>query len=525
MLSHVIPSIDRAPAPSPSAAVRLKRACSRAEGLPGGSISFEFHPPLRRQGADLDPGLIPSGAGEGRLRGRLRLSVARRAGARLRRQRADRRDRFATTDNAALFTGPRRFRGGALGHERSLAPRRGGPGLFRGTAQGRDGSWLRSGVRGAGAQVPDLGADALSGPPRTGAGTGSAPARGARRACAAGGVRMSGSVAAGPGHVPVLLHEAMDALDPRRGGVYVDGTFGGGGYAGALLERGARVIALDRDPAALRAGEKLKASSGNQLELVEARFGELDAVAKRLGVGAVDGVVLDIGVSSMQLDEAARGFSLRFDAPLDMRMGGSGRSAADILREEDESTIADILFHFGEERASRRIARAIVADRETKPFTATLELAGMIARVAPARRGELTHPATRAFQALRIAVNDELGELARGLFAAELLLKVGGRLVVVTFHSLEDRIVKQFFAGRSGRGRTASRGLPGEPAEAEPTFEVPRGQPIAPREAEASANPRSRSAKLRFGIRTSAPPRGRDEAIEALARLPARRGR
>ena len=330
---------------------------------------------------------------------------------------------------------------------------------------------------------------------------------------------------AAPGHVPVLLHEAMDALDPRAGGVYVDGTFGGGGYTRALLDRGACVIALDRDPSAIRAGETLKASSGGRLELVEARFGELDGVAKRLGVETVHGVVLDIGVSSMQFDEAARGFSLRFDAPLDMRMGSSGRTAADILRDEDEATIADILFHFGEERAARRIARAIVADRETKPFSSTLELAGMIARVAPARRGELTHPATRAFQALRIAVNDELGELARGLFAAELLLKPSGRLVVVTFHSLEDRIVKQFFAARSGRGRAASRRLPGEPAEAEPTFEVPRGQPIEASEAETSANPRSRSAKLRFGVRTSAPPRGRDEAIEALARLPARRGR
>jgi 16S rRNA (cytosine1402-N4)-methyltransferase len=336
---------------------------------------------------------------------------------------------------------------------------------------------------------------------------------------------MSRAAQAAPSHVPVLLKEAMEALDPRERGVYVDGTFGAGGYAHALLERGARVIALDRDPSAIRAGEALRASSGGQLELVEARFGELDEVAKRLGVDAVDGVVLDIGVSSMQLDEAARGFSFRFDAPLDMRMGSSGRSAADILRDEDEATIADILFHFGEERASRRIARAIVADRETKPFTSTLELAGMIARVAPARRGELTHPATRAFQALRIAVNDELGELARALFAAELLLKVGGRLVVVTFHSLEDRIVKQFFAGRSGLGRAVSRRLPGEPAEAEPTFEVPRGQPIEPSEAEAHANTRSRSAKLRFGVRTSAPPRGRDEGIEALARLPARRRR
>jgi 16S rRNA (cytosine1402-N4)-methyltransferase len=330
---------------------------------------------------------------------------------------------------------------------------------------------------------------------------------------------------AAPGHVPVLLHEAMEALDPHRGGLYVDATFGGGGYAHALLDRGARVIALDRDPSAIRAGEALKASSGGQLELVEARFGELDEVAQRIGIDAVDGVVLDIGVSSMQLDEAARGFSLRFDAPLDMRMGASGRTAADILRDEDEAAIADILFHFGEERASRRIARAIVADREAKPFTSTLELAGLIARVAPARRGELTHPATRAFQALRIAVNDELGELARGLFVAELLLKPGGRLVVVTFHSLEDRIVKQFFASRSGRGRAASRRLPGEPAEAEPTFEVPRGQPIEPSEAETHANPRSRSAKLRFGVRTGAPPRGRDEGIEALARLPARRGR
>jgi 16S rRNA (cytosine1402-N4)-methyltransferase len=327
------------------------------------------------------------------------------------------------------------------------------------------------------------------------------------------------------GHVPVLLNEAMEALDPRAGGRYVDATFGAGGYARALLDRGARVIALDRDPSAVRAGAALAASSGGPLELVEARFGELDEVAKRLGVETADGVVFDIGVSSMQLDEAARGFSLRFDAPLDMRMEASGRSAADILRDEDEATIADILFHFGEERAARRIARAIVADRKMKPFTSTLELAGLIARVAPARRGELTHPATRAFQALRIAVNDELGELVRGLCAAERLLKPGGRLAVVTFHSLEDRIVKQFLAARSGRGRAASRRLPGEPSEPEPTFAVPRGQPIEPSEAEARSNPRSRSAKLRFAARTAAPPRGRDEGIEALARLPARRGR
>jgi 16S rRNA (cytosine1402-N4)-methyltransferase len=336
---------------------------------------------------------------------------------------------------------------------------------------------------------------------------------------------MSPAAPAGLGHVPVLLEEAMEALAPRAGGFYVDATFGAGGYSRALLDRGANVIALDRDPSAVRAGAELVRSSGGRLELIEARFGDLDDVAKRLDVDAVDGAVFDIGVSSMQLDEAGRGFSLRFDAPLDMRMEASGRSAADILRDENEATIADILFHFGEERAARRIARAIVADRAAKPFTSTLELAGLIARVAPARRGELTHPATRAFQALRIAVNDELGELVRGLCAAERLLKPGGRLAVVTFHSLEDRIVKQFFAGRSGRGRAASRRLPGEPSEPEPTFDAPRGQPIEPSEAEARANPRSRSAKLRFAVRTGAPPRGRDEGIEALARLPAQRGR
>ena len=336
---------------------------------------------------------------------------------------------------------------------------------------------------------------------------------------------MSRAAKAELGHLPVMLEEALAALDPRPGGVYLDATYGAGGYSRSLLDRGARVIAIDRDPSAIRAGAALAAASGGWLRLAEARFGELDAVAHRVGIEAVDGVVFDIGVSSMQLDEAARGFSLRFDGPLDMRMGTGGRSAADILRDEDESTIADILYHFGEERAARRIARAIVADRTDEPFVSTLQLASLIARVAPARRGETTHAATRSFQALRIAVNDELGELMRGLAAAERLLKPGGRLAAVTFHSLEDRIVKQFLVNRSGRGRAASRRLPGEPAEAEPTFEAPRGQPVEPSEAETHANPRSRSAKLRFGLRTAAPARAMDLAIEALARLPARRGR
>ena len=323
-------------------------------------------------------------------------------------------------------------------------------------------------------------------------------------------------------HVPVLLAEVLDAVRPQAGEIVIDGTFGAGGYSRAFLQRGATVVAIDRDPSAIRAGAALAAEFPGRLTLVEGRFGELDALARSVGLDCVDGVALDIGVSSMQFDEAGRGFSLRFEGPLDMRMGGEGVSAADILRDADEATIADILFHFGEERAARRIARAIVADRPTKPYESTRELAEMIARVAPARPGELTHPATRAFQALRIAVNDELGELARGLFAAERLLRPGGRLGVVTFHSLEDRIVKQFFASRSGRGRAASRLLPGEPPEAAPTFDVPRGQPVEPGEAELAANPRSRSAKLRFGTRTAAPARGVDEAIMSLTRLPAR---
>ncbi len=294
-------------------------------------------------------------------------------------------------------------------------------------------------------------------------------ARARVRRLRAGEGREAGAVTEALRHVPVLLAEVLEALAPRPGGLIIDGTFGAGGYTRALLDRGAEVIALDRDPSAVRAGAGLAAESDGRLRLVEARFGELDPVARDLGLDAVDGVVLDIGVSSMQLDEAERGFSLRFDAPLDMRMEGKGPSAADILRDADEETIADILFHFGEERASRRIARAIVADRETRPYERTLPLAEMIARVVPAKRGELTHPATRTFQALRIAVNDELGELLRGLVAAERLLKPGGRLAVVTFHSLEDRIVKQFLAGRSGRGHAASRRLPGEPAEPAPT--------------------------------------------------------
>ena len=322
-----------------------------------------------------------------------------------------------------------------------------------------------------------------------------------------------------PRHIPVLLESVLAALAIKPGGLYLDGTFGAGGYASAILARGGDVIGVDRDPEAIAGGQALVAACGGRLRLVEGRFGDLATIAARLGAPPLDGVALDVGVSSMQIDEAARGFSFRHDAPLDMRMEGQGRSAADILAQDDEQTIADILFHYGEERASRRIARAIVMDRASAPYASTLQLAEMIARVAPEKPGELTHPATRSFQALRIAVNDELGQLRRGLVGAEAALAPGGRLAVVTFHSLEDRIVKQFFAARSGRGQARSRLLPGEPKPAEPTFLVSE-KALAPDEREKSMNPRARSAKLRFGERTGAPPRGADAALEALVQLP-----
>ena len=301
-------------------------------------------------------------------------------------------------------------------------------------------------------------------------------------------------------HIPVLLEEVLDALAVREGGLYLDGTFGAGGYTRALLEKGARVVALDRDPTAIARGAALVAAFPDRLRLVEARFGSLDEVARDL-----DGVALDIGVSSMQIDEAERGFSLRFDAALDMRMEATGPTAADLLASLSADELADIFFNYGEERASRRLARAIVNDRATTPFVSTLQLAGLVARVAPEPPGERTHPATKVFQALRIAVNDELGQLERGLAAAERALKPGGRLAVVTFHSLEDRIVKQFFATRGSKGRAPSRLLPGEPVPPAATFRLFPGQPVAPSDAEIGLNPRARSAKLRFAERLDAP--------------------
>jgi 16S rRNA (cytosine1402-N4)-methyltransferase len=299
-------------------------------------------------------------------------------------------------------------------------------------------------------------------------------------------------------HIPVLLNEVVDAMQPAAGKTLVDGTFGAGGYSRALLDKGASVIAFDRDPTAAKFADGLPA---NRFRLVERRFSEL---ADETGDGAVDGVVLDIGVSSMQLDEAERGFSFMRDGPLDMRMAADGPTAADLVNDAEPAEIARILFVYGEERESRRIARAIARRREEQPFTRTLELAEFIEKTLGGRRGAKVHPATRSFQAIRIAVNEELAELEAGLAAAERALKVGGRLCVVTFHSLEDRIVKSFFTVRTGRTPAGSRHAPPVEAGAAPSFQLLFNGAQGASDEELAANPRARSAKLRAAVRTDA---------------------
>jgi len=324
-------------------------------------------------------------------------------------------------------------------------------------------------------------------------------------------------VAGGPArHIPVLVRPVVEHLNVRDGGVYIDGTFGAGGYARAILAAAdCRVLALDRDQSAVANSAGLVDEAGGRLTVTESRFSALDEAAGSFGITAVDGVVLDLGVSSMQLDTAERGFSFRLDGPLDMRMEAHGPSAADVVATASERTLADIIFTLGEERHSRAVARAIVKARAAAPIRTTGELADIVARVVRARPGDI-HPATRTFQALRLFVNDELGELARGLMAAERILKPGGRLVVVSFHSLEDRIVKTFLAARAGT-RAGSRHLP-EVASKPASFTILTKRPVGPDEAETAANPRARSAKLRAGERTDAPAQGADRP--ALPHLP-----
>jgi 16S rRNA (cytosine1402-N4)-methyltransferase len=309
-------------------------------------------------------------------------------------------------------------------------------------------------------------------------------------------------------HIPVLGREAVEMLKPREGGLYVDATFGAGGYSAAILRTGGtRVIAIDRDPVAIAGGLDLAGGSDGRLTLVEDRFSNLAEICATHGVLGVDGVVMDVGVSSMQLDEAGRGFSFRLDGPLDMRMGQQGPSAADVIARASESDLANIIYIFGEERHSRGVARAIVAARKETPIATTRALAEIIAKVVWPKPGEI-HPATRTFQALRIFVNAELDELHLALSAAERVLAPGGRLAVVSFHSLEDRIVKNFMVDRSKAGG-GSRHLP-EVAQAAPSFQILTKRPITAGESETAANPRARSAKLRAAERTQAPAHAAD---------------
>ncbi len=304
------------------------------------------------------------------------------------------------------------------------------------------------------------------------------------------------------GHVPVLLDEVLEALAPRDGAIYVDATFGAGGYSRAILDAAdCAVWGLDRDPEAIAEGRPLAESYDGRLTLVEGRFGEMDDLVT---ARPIDGIALDLGVSSMQLDRPERGFSFRADGPLDMRMGGSGPSAADLVNGCTEAELADIIYRYGEERRSRRIARAIVEARRSERIERTLQLAEIV-RAAVKARGETIHPATRTFQALRIAVNDELAEIDAGLAAAERLLAPGGRLAVVAFHSLEDRKVKSFLRTRSGALPRTSRHLPATTqVDRAPTFELLLKGARKPTATEISVNPRARSARLRAARRTSA---------------------
>ena len=304
-------------------------------------------------------------------------------------------------------------------------------------------------------------------------------------------------------HVPVLLEEAIAALAPRDDGLYVDGTFGAGNYSRAILEAAhCRVVAIDRDPLAVRRGGDLVRRYPGRLTVVEGRFGDMARILAGLGIAAVAGVALDLGISSDQIDDPARGFSFRADGPLDMRMSGEGITAAELVNTLSETALADLIYVYGEERFARRVARAIVAARTKAPLTRTGELAALVRKVVPAPKGGID-PATRTFQALRMEVNDELGELSRALAAAERVLEPGGRLAIVSFHSLEDRKVKDFLRARSG-GEGVSRHRPGTVQRA-PTFALLTRKPVRPSEAEVAANPRARSARLRAAERTAAP--------------------
>jgi 16S rRNA (cytosine1402-N4)-methyltransferase len=329
------------------------------------------------------------------------------------------------------------------------------------------------------------------------------------------------TAAGGPArHIPVMLSEVIDALEPKDGKHFIDGTFGAGGYTRGLLERArCSVLAIDRDPGAARFARVLESDFPGRLKFVLGHYAEMRDIAEREGIATVDGVALDLGVSSMQLDEPERGFSFSQDGPLDMRMGGEGPTASDLVNALPELDLAAIIATLGEEKRARSIARSIVAQRTEAPIERTGELADIIARVIGRRHDETKHPATRTFQALRLYLNEELLELGRGLSAAEHLLKPKGRLAVVTFHSLEDRIAKRFFAARSTPAPRASRHLPERRPTFAPSFRLLNRRQVSPTKDEIRLNPRARSARLRAGERTDAPPHALDLAALGVPRI------
>jgi len=319
-----------------------------------------------------------------------------------------------------------------------------------------------------------------------------------------------------PVHAPVLLAEMVAALEPRDGKLYLDGTFGAGGYARALLEAArCAVVGIDRDPDAIARGRALAAHYGDRLALLEGRFGDMEALLATRGIAQVDGIALDLGVSSPQLDDAARGFSFRTDGPLDMRMGTAGETAADLVNHLPEVELANLIFELGEERHSRRVSKAIVRARAAGPITRTGALAEIVRRAVP-RAKDGIDPATRTFQALRLRVNDELGELDRGLASAERLLAPGGRLAVVAFHSLEDRRVKSFLRERASEAAGTSRHIPATTTRRSPTFRLLHRRAVRPTDTEMTANPRARSARLRSAERTAAPASSTSDGLAAM---------
>ena len=334
--------------------------------------------------------------------------------------------------------------------------------------------------------------------------------------------RGSSAAVGGPArHIPVMLSELLAALDPKDGEVVVDGTFGAGGYSEAILDRAdCKVIAIDRDPEAFRLSRVLAGKHPGRLLAVLGRYSDMEAIAASEGFTSVDGVALDLGVSSMQLDAPERGFSFMQDGPLDMRMGEEGPSAADIVNTLPEHELVEIIGKLGEERRARAIAKAILARRAERPIATTGELADLVAKVLGRKRDEIKHPATRTFQALRLFLNEELDELAKGLAAAERLLRAKGRLAIVTFHSLEDRIAKRFLASRSAPPPRASRHLPEAAGEIlAPSFQLLNRRPLEPSKGEIARNPRARSARLRAAMRTEAPAHPLDLAALGVPRL------